>query len=269
MEDNKHTIINGHAVALLPQALAAELATYAYSYATPPRKVNGIFLKDDQALASRLRGYCVRACPTPSDLSDVVVLVRDPVQRFISYVSRYGLDVDRTISSIENGIGQTYPLRLREYLGDNNILFKYETHREEFLEYLGIDSLLSENQTDVNVSLTWSQLSKVQELFAEDISIYDSITSAGKLYVKTPEPIIEAPITFTLTKLAVRRKLRELGLEEKLDEFLNLNPQAKADWNDATQLASDDPIMINGIAAFSAASGLSEEQVTNILLSAV
>ena len=267
MEDNKHTIINGHAVALLPQALAPELATYAYAYSTPPGKVNGILLKDDAALASRLRGYCVRACPTPSDLSNVVVLVRDPIQRFISYVSRYGLDVDQTISSIENSIGQTYILRLREYLGDNNILFKYETHREEFLEYLGIDSLLSETQTDVNVSLTWDQLSKVQELFAEDIVLYDSITSPGKLYVKTTEPITEVPPSFTLTKLSVRRKLRELGLETKLDQFLNSNPQAKADWNDATQLASDDPIMISGISAFATASGLSEEQVIDILRS--
>lgn len=42
------------------------------------------------------------------------------------------------------------------------------------------------------------------------------------------------------TKLEIRRALRRLGLEERLDEILDSNPQLKHDWTDAQEIDIND-----------------------------
>lgn len=56
-----------------------------------------------------------------------------------------------------------------------------------------------------------------------------------------PEPIA-LPTSFSVSKLAVRRKLREAGLENVLDGLLASNPMAAADWNDAVEISTEDPL---------------------------
>lgn len=57
-----------------------------------------------------------------------------------------------------------------------------------------------------------------------------------------PQP---APPEQTIfTKLSIRRAMRELGIEEKLDNLLNTSAQFKADWTDAQEIDLADPVLI-------------------------
>jgi hypothetical protein len=79
-------------------------------------------------------------------------------------------------------------------------------------------------------------------------------------------PVIPAPTAhFAITKLRLRRKLRETGLEAVLDQFLVASPSALADWNDAMELSTDDPVFSAMIPAFAQAAGIPEAQVMELM----
>jgi hypothetical protein len=79
------------------------------------------------------------------------------------------------------------------------------------------------------------------------------------------EPPEESP--FSVSKLAIRRKLRELGLESLLDGFLAAESTRQKDWDDAMVLMSDDPLLASSIPAFAAATNLPESAVIDLLTS--
>ena len=51
------------------------------------------------------------------------------------------------------------------------------------------------------------------------------------------------------SKLAIRRAMRELGIEEKLDGLLNASAQFRADWTDAQDIDLSDPVLIAALQA--------------------
>lgn len=59
-----------------------------------------------------------------------------------------------------------------------------------------------------------------------------------------------------LSKLAVRRELRAMGMEEMLDQYLETNPVYKRDWMDADALELADP-------AFASAWDVMKQQIEN------
>jgi len=70
---------------------------------------------------------------------------------------------------------------------------------------------------------------------------------------------------FTISKLRLRRKLRELGAEELLNSMLNSDPKILNDWNDAQFLTSVDDLLVSAIPLFVQATGMSEEDLMNML----
>lgn len=56
-----------------------------------------------------------------------------------------------------------------------------------------------------------------------------------------PEP---EPVRNIYTKLAIRRAMRELGIEAKLDGLLNASAQFRADWTDAQEIDLADPVLL-------------------------
>ncbi len=49
------------------------------------------------------------------------------------------------------------------------------------------------------------------------------------------------------SKLAIRRAMRELGIEAKLDGLLNASAQFKADWTDAQDIDLSDPVLLSAL----------------------
>ena len=54
-------------------------------------------------------------------------------------------------------------------------------------------------------------------------------------------------IKTTFTKLEIRRAMRQLGIEDILDQILSENPQLRNDWNDAQEINLDDPLIQEAI----------------------
>ncbi len=78
-------------------------------------------------------------------------------------------------------------------------------------------------------------------------------------------PVVVEEVPFAVSKLAVRRKLRELGLESMLDNFLAANPTRQKDWDDSQILLTTDPLLVSSIPAFAAATTLTEANVMEML----
>ena len=78
---------------------------------------------------------------------------------------------------------------------------------------------------------------------------------------KTPVP---APV-YTLSKLAIRRKLREWGKESAFDSMLDAFPHARTDWDDAADIRTSDPLFSTHKDAFKAALSLTEEQYNTLM----
>ncbi len=75
----------------------------------------------------------------------------------------------------------------------------------------------------------------------------------------TPEPPRE------LVKITIRRRLRAMGKEAAFDAALNAIPNARADWDDAHTIRTDDPMFTTHAIALKAAVGLTDEQFTHII----
>ncbi len=69
-----------------------------------------------------------------------------------------------------------------------------------------------------------------------------------------------------LSKLMIRRRLRDLGKETLFDALLSSDPQMKADWDDATEIRSDDPLFVAHREQARAVLQLTEEQMQALLL---
>jgi hypothetical protein len=84
---------------------------------------------------------------------------------------------------------------------------------------------------------------------------------AGSLAPASPEILA----TFDVSKLSLRRALRQIGMEPALNAFLAANPTAKADWDDATILRTDDPLLVAAMPALCQQAGISAEQAQTLL----
>ncbi len=66
-------------------------------------------------------------------------------------------------------------------------------------------------------------------------------------YREHPEP---APPEQTIySKLAIRRAMRELGIETKLDNLLYASAEFRADWQDAQEIDLADPVLLTALQA--------------------
>ena len=80
-------------------------------------------------------------------------------------------------------------------------------------------------------------------------------------------PVVFEEVPFAVSKLAVRRKLRDLGLESMLDNFLAANPTRQKDWDDSQILLTTDPLLVSSIPAFVVATGTTDAQIIDLLKS--
>ena len=82
---------------------------------------------------------------------------------------------------------------------------------------------------------------------------------------ENPNAVPDAAPSTGISKLKIRRALRSLGYEDLLDSFLSAVPTRLADWNDAHSLELNDPLLIVAIPEFVAVSGLTTQQITDML----
>ena len=68
-----------------------------------------------------------------------------------------------------------------------------------------------------------------------------------------------------ISKLTLRRRLREMGKEATFDAALDANPEARRDWDDAVSIRTDDPMFTTQAPAFKSALGLTDAQFSALI----
>ena len=109
-------------------------------------------------------------------------------------------------------------------------------------------------------SVTSGHAKEVEKLQAEIEALKNPVTPAEPL---PPAP----PMPLQISKLSIRRKLRELGMEPLLDGFLASDPETAKDWADSSYIVMDDPMLVKAIPTFATTAGISEAEVVELLQS--
>lgn len=85
------------------------------------------------------------------------------------------------------------------------------------------------------------------------------VNAADYTPLNTPAPARE------LSKLVIRRKLREMGKEVAFDAALDAVPHARTDWDDAQVILTSDPLFTTSADALKQAVGLTSEQLNELI----
>lgn len=143
----------------------------------------------------RWHGFCPSE-KVPS--KPVALLVRNPVDRFLSGVAYLNIDINNALDSLLNNTPIKFRQRELPILtnihfefqhlktwGESHV-FKLEEHLQEFVSFLGLESLPVSNQTELpKPIITEQQKNIIESVYAEDISFYNSIVA--------PNTVIMAP----------------------------------------------------------------------------
>lgn len=78
--------------------------------------------------------------------------------------------------------------------------------------------------------------------YEKHISCYE--IKDNEIVEKQIEPVPQREV---YTKLQIRRAMRNLGIENQLDNILQASPQFRNDWNDAQQIDLNDGMIANAI----------------------
>ena len=100
------------------------------------------------------------------------------------------------------------------------------------------------NHYNVHLSPTWLAEHGFTDMSEEELAPY------------RPKP----PEQTVFTKLAIRRAMRTLGIESKLDALLNASDTFRADWTDAVEIDLADPVLLRALSS----GGLTEYEITQI-----
>jgi len=95
------------------------------------------------------------------------------------------------------------------------------------------------NKINVHLNPTWLADNGFVDMSQEEI---DAILNPE---IK-PEPV-EPEEQTVFSKLSIRRAMRELNLEDKLNELLDSSETFRNDWQDAQEIDLNDPILIEAL----------------------
>lgn len=126
--------------------------------------------------------------PTPGN--EVVILLRNPVERFRSACSRTGKTVEQGLSLIDKDphftpLGQWFRMLPRTSFTP----FRFETEFDKCTQYIGIGIVAQENIGDKKPTLTAKQLASVQEAYADDIKFYEQAFAVEEQHIYTPTEV--------------------------------------------------------------------------------
>jgi hypothetical protein len=147
---------------------------------------------------------------------EVILVVRDPVERFRSACAETGKEVDDALTEITNGEHDLHLWPTSRLLVDGCKLYRFESDLDDAATALGLTLPLPDidGGNGEKPDLTPEQLARVQAIYADDIALYESITEAGQVWTKPPTPTTDVDKVEKLAKLAAARYAEEMeGIE--------------------------------------------------------
>jgi len=124
--------------------------------------------------------------PQTQEANYPIIPVRDPVERFRSACAQEDRTAAQEISRIERNRYSFHTKPTSAYLVEGATLYKFPEHIKEIARDLGLDEIARVNDSNSNNSpkpiLTDKELERVEELYADDIKLFNSIENAGQIY---------------------------------------------------------------------------------------
>ena len=162
--------------------------------------------------------------PKKDDPQDTVhVPIRDVVERFRSGVSQMrrggrAVEVDDVLTDLETGGKWSDNLHfepITSYLKASNALYRFPDDNTELAEAIGVTTIPLTNDGETNnppkPDLTTDQLARVQAIYADDIALYESITTAGQSYTLPSPPATDELKAEKIQELRSARDAVEFG----------------------------------------------------------
>jgi hypothetical protein len=166
---------------------------------------------------------------TESPTVPVVLVVRDPVERFRSACAETRtVDIDSLLGKLEAGDkvnNHFWPTS--RLLTDGCKLYRFESDLYDAATELGLTLPLPNIAgTGIKPDLTPEQLARVEAIYADDIALFNSITEAGQVAPpEPPEPLTEEDIVNALQTL----KFNRIAAEQEGFDFNGKHFQTRND----------------------------------------
>lgn len=221
----------------------------------------------------------------------VVLPIRDQIERFLSACAQIRQnDMNQILSSLENGFliprGKR-PLNVQknEHFTHQHMLqhnethlFKFPDHLDELANFVELDlplPVINEAGLRPKLTLLNSQLIRVQNYYAKDIELFDSIKSANTIVNVDPEvlkPAPKEPVPFEISPVQFRfwlinnnisMEMVEVAISSITDKAEREKVQVK--WEFSLKIYRDDP----SINLLTSSLGLSSFQVDQAFREAV
>lgn len=111
------------------------------------------------------------------------------------------------------------------------------------------------------------QVDNTTNIMTNDLSYIYSTKFEALAQISTLGSIYNgSELTYDISKLVIRRRLRAINLETTFDAVLAASPQILADWNDAQCINTGDPMLLIAIPILMQVSGITEDVINTILM---
>lgn len=171
--------------------------------------------------------------------SDVVLIVRDPVERFRSACAETGKTPDEALS--EQGQRNMHFWPTSRLLLDGCKLYRFESDLDAAVTALGLAPPLPDidGGNGPMPDLTPEELSRIQEVYADDITLYESITEAGQTYNAPPVPVTDEMKAAKIAELEAARWDAEVaGITLPDGKFVRTDKETQAELGKALSIIS-------------------------------
>jgi hypothetical protein len=174
-----------------------------------------------------------------------IIPVRDPVERFRSACAQEGKTAEEALNLLDEGEASTHFRKQSDFLIGDCTLYKFPEHIVALATAIGLDGIPEVNTSETNngpkPDLTPEQLARVEALYADDIALYESITTAGQIYTV---PATDEAKTLKREELATARHIAVDGGTTFNGIPIRTDDQTRNELSTARQFAKDDPNMV-------------------------
>jgi hypothetical protein len=171
-------------------------------------------------------------CPTvdPSERPVVLLLVRDPVEKFrAACAESQVLDVNAKLTDLESDWGSdAHFWPQSRFLAGTTKLYLFPDHLEDLAIEAGLALPLpniADGQNRPNTDLTPEQLARAQAIYAADIALFDSITDLGQIHGAPESLAAPFPVPESLANWRVKAVLDMQGLTATVDAAIASLPE--------------------------------------------
>jgi hypothetical protein len=219
---------------------------------------------------TRLHGICPKV--NPSERQVVLLLVRDPVEKFRSACAESNIpDVDAKLTALEAGnqLRDVHFWPQSRLIAGATKLFLFPDHLDDLATEAGLSLPLPDidgGHDRPKPDLTTEQLARVQAIYADDIALFNSITEPGQVHTIPEPPEAPLPVPESLANWRVKAVLDMQGLTDTVDNAIAALPDGpeKIVISRAWHGNGDVPRNSPTVTSFMSILGLTEAQVDDM-----